>query len=59
LLFDCCDLKPEPRARTVHTAATKAQPKSARAQSEPPSRVVKPESAQPSALPRGVVLVRA
>ena len=35
LLFDCCVLKPEPRARTAHTAATKAQLESARAQPEP------------------------
>jgi hypothetical protein len=27
-------LKPEPRARTAHTAATKAQPNSVRAQPE-------------------------
>jgi hypothetical protein len=35
LLFDCCVSKPEPRARTAHTAATKAQLKSARAQPKP------------------------
>ena len=34
----CCLIVVFPRARTVHTAATKAQPKSARAQPEPPSR---------------------
>ena len=36
-LFDCCVSMPEPRARIAHTAATKVQPKSVRAQLQPKS----------------------